>query len=152
VKRRLIWNILIVDLEDKTYNTGRFAYFMQLLGQILFNYQIIEPAQIIWQKAIAFSQASHYTQIQAKSLIGLGSIERQIANFTLANTYHQQAIALLDKIAAKCDLAEAYLQYGITLQANYQITASQDYLNLAIALYQQIQAPKQVERVMSLLS
>lgn len=113
----IVWRLyrLIVDLEDKTYNTGRFAYFMQLLGQILFNYQNIEPAQIIWQRAIAFFQASHYTQIEAKSLIGLGCIERQAANFALANTDHQQAIALLDKIGAKCDLAAAYVQYGITL-------------------------------------
>jgi tetratricopeptide (TPR) repeat protein len=149
----IVWRLyrLIVDLEDKTYNTGRFAYFMQLLGQILFNYQNIEPAQIIWQRAIAFSQASHYTQIEAKSLIGLGCIQRQAANFALANTDHQQAIALLNKIGAKCDLAAAYVQYGITLQANEQIIASQDYFQQAIVLYQQIQAPKQVERVMDFL-
>ncbi len=63
----------------------------------------------------------------------------------------KEAIALLAKIGAKCDLAAAYVQYGITLQANEQIIASQDYFQQAIVLYQQIQAPKQVERVMDFL-
>ena len=140
---------LIVQLEDITYNTGRFAYFMQILGQIYFNHQQIEPAKIIWQRAIAFSRSSHYTQIEAKSLTGLGSIERQLNNFEGANNYHQQAVDLLDKIGAKCDLAQAYLQWGITLQNNEQISQSKDCIQKAIALYRQIQAPKQIERIKS---
>ena len=138
---------LIINLEDPTYNTGRFAYFMQILGQIFFNQQQIEPAQKIWNRAIAFSQSSHYTQIKAKSLIGLGNIERLNNNFGQANNYHQQAVNLLEKIAAKCDLAEAYLQWGITLQKNQQPSRSKDCCLKAIAIYQKIPAPKQVERV-----
>ena len=142
---------LIVQLEDKTYNTGRFAYFMEILGQIYFNYQQLQPAQTIWSRAIAFAQEGHYTQIEAKSLIGLGKIERQQNNFEPANDYHLQAIALLDRLGAKCDLAEAYLQYGITLQSDRQIDASQEYFNRAIVLFQQIQAPKQIARIKSQL-
>ena len=137
---------LIVDLEDQAYNTGRFAYFMQILGQIFFNHQELKPAKIMWQKAIAFSQSSHYTQIKAKSLIGLGCIERQAGNFNLARDYHQQSVELLDKITAKCDLAEAYVQWGITLKSDRH-DKSQKCFEAAIDLYQQIQAPKQVERV-----
>ena len=137
---------LIVDVEDRAYNTGRFAYFMQILGQIFFNHQQLEPAKIIWHKAIAFSQSGHYTQIKAKSLIGLGKIERQESNFDLAYIYHQQATELLDKIAAKCDLAEAYFQWGITLQVDRQ-AQSKEFFQRAIAIYRQIPAPKQVERV-----
>lgn len=138
---------LIIDLEDQTYNTGRFAYFMQILGQIFFNHQQIEPARKIWHRAIAFSQSSHYTQIKAKSLIGLGSIERLTNNFELANIFHQQAVELLEKIGAKCDLAEAYFQWGITLQNNQQIAQSEEYFRKAISIYDKIPAPKQVERV-----
>ena len=138
---------LIVDLEDRAYNTGRFAYFMQILAQILFARRQLEPARIMWQRAIAFSQSSHYLQIKAKSLVGLGKIERQAAKFDLAHNYHQQAIDLLEKIAAKCDLAEAYLQQGITLQAEGRVLESKSRFDLAIAIYQKIPAPKQVERV-----
>jgi tetratricopeptide (TPR) repeat protein len=138
---------LISELEDPTYNTGRFAYFIQMLGQIFGNQQQIEPARNMWQRAIAFSQTSHYTQIKAKSFTGLGNIENLANNFIQANIYHQQAVELLDKIAAKCDLAEAYFQWGITLQANQQIAQSQECWQKAIAIYQQIPAPKQVARV-----
>ncbi|MEN9518362.1 MAG: hypothetical protein RLZZ381_950, partial [Cyanobacteriota bacterium] len=138
---------LISELEDPTYNTGRFAYFIQMLGQIFGNQQQIEPARKMWQRAIAFSQTSHYTQIKAKSFTGLGNIESLNNNFIQANIYHQQAVELLDKIAAKCDLAEAYFQWGITLQANQQITQSRECWHKAIAIYQQIPAPKQVARV-----
>jgi tetratricopeptide (TPR) repeat protein len=138
---------LIIELEDPTYNTGRFAYFMQMLGHIFCNQGQIEPARKIWQRAIAFSQSSHYTQIKAKSLIGLGKIESLRDNFIQANIYHQQAVELLEKIAAKCDLAEAYLQWGITLQDHDQMIQSEACFQKAIAIYQQIPAPKQVERV-----
>lgn len=138
---------LIVDLEDPAYNTGRFAYFMQMLGQVLFNYQQIEPARIMWHRAIAFSQSSHYTQIEAKSLVGLGKIARQAANFEEANLYHQQAVEMLTKITARCDLAEAYYQWGVTLQQASQIIKSKDCWQTAIALYHQIGAPQQVARV-----
>ena len=138
---------LIVELEDRTYNTGRFAYFMQILGQIYFNYQQIQPATIMWHKAIAFSQSSNYTQIKAKCFVGLGCIERQRGNFTQAHCYHHQAVELLDKITAKCDLAAAYFQWGITAKSDRQMTKSQDYIAKAIALYEQIQAPKQIARV-----
>ena len=143
---------LIIDLEDPAYNTGRFAYFMQILGQIYFNQQQIEPAQKIWQRAIAFSQSSHYTQIKAKSLSGLGQIERFASNYIQADIYHQQAVELLEKIAAKCDLAEAYFQWGITLQENRQMQKSKEYFDKAIAIYQKIPAPKQVARVVAQLT
>lgn len=138
---------LIVDLEDPAYNTGRFAYFMQILGQIFFNYQQIEPAKIMWGKAIAFSQSSHYTQIEAKSLIGLGNVERHVGQIEQAKIYHQQATKLLDKIGAKCDLAEAYFQWAITLQVNQQNADAKNGFETAIKLYQQISAPKQVKRI-----
>ena len=141
---------LIVDLEDKTYNTGRFAYFMQMLGQILFNQRKIELAKIMWSKAIVFSIESHYTQIEAKSLIGLGNIERYCTNFNQANIYHQQAIESLEKIGAKCDLAEAYFQRGITLQQNNQIAKSNESFQRSIELYTQMNAPKQIEKVQNI--
>ena len=140
---------LIIDLEDGFYNTGRFAYFMQMLGQIFFNHRQIEPAKIIWQRAIAFSQSSHYTQIEAKSLIGLGNIERLDRNLKMAEAYHRQAVKMLEDISAKCDLAEAYFQWGITLQNKHRITEAKDCWKRAISLYREIVAPKQIAKIES---
>jgi tetratricopeptide (TPR) repeat protein len=138
---------LINQEQNQTYNTGRFAYFMQILGQTLINLQQYEQAQTILQKAIAFSQSSHYVQIKAKALTGLGIIQRQNNNFIDAERYHQEAIQLLENIGAKCDLAEAYYQFAITLKKTDNITESQTYSAKAIELFQQIDAPKQVEKI-----
>ena len=142
---------LIVDLEDPTYHTGRFAYFMQILGQIYFNYQRPELAKIIWNKAISFAQTSHYTQIEAKSLVGLGCIDRQTGNFESAEQYHQEAVRLLEQITAKCDLAEAYFQWGITRHISAH-KSSQDLFQSAIKLFKQIAAPQQIIRVNSIIN
>ena len=139
----------IVELEDPAYHTGRFAYFMQILGQILFNYRQIEPAKTMWNKAIAFARSSHYTQVEAKSLIGLGSIQRYFGELQPAQTYHQQATQLLDKIGAKCDLAESHFQWGLTLQASQKQTDAKQHFKIAIELYRQISAPKQLQRIKS---
>ena len=138
---------MIIELEDPAYNTGRFAYFMQMLGQVFFARQQIEPARKIWLRAIAFSQSGHYTQIKAKSLIGLGQIERLECNLIQANIYHQQAVELLEKIAAKCDLAGGYFQQGITLRDSQQLAESKTCFDKAISIYQTIPATKQVERI-----
>ena len=137
----------IFDLEDPAYNTGRFAYFMQMLGQVFFNQQQLEPARKIWLRAIALSQSAHYTQIEAKSLIGLGKIERLNSSIIRANVYHQEAVELLEKIAAKCDLAEAYFQKGITLKTSQPASVYRTYFARAIAIYQKIPAPKQIEKI-----
>ena len=120
---------------------------MQMLGQVLFNQQEIDSASKIWHRAIAFSQSSHYTQIKAKSLIGLGNIARLNNNLIEANIHHQQAVELLEKIAAKCDLAEAYWQWGITLQSDRHLIQSNAYFQKAIAIYKQIPALKQIAKI-----
>ncbi|MEM8827771.1 MAG: tetratricopeptide repeat protein, partial [Cyanobacteria bacterium P01_G01_bin.19] len=142
----------IIELENEAYNTGRFAYFMQILGQILFNYQRIASAKAVWQKTILFSQEGNFTQIKAKSLTGLGNVERHRNNLEEAEYYHHQAIESLEKIDAKCDLAEAYFQLGITLKQKKQANKSIYFLRRAVKLFRQIEAPKQVERVETVLN
>lgn len=136
-----------IAAEDEKYNTGRFAYFIQLLGQIYLNLRKISQARTMFARAIAFSQASHYTQIKAKALTGMGTIHRLADNIDSADAAHQQAIFLLDKIGAKCDLAEAYFQYALTLQQRDRFSDSNNYFARAIALFRQIEAPKQIEKI-----
>ena len=68
-------------------------------------------------------------------------------DYETAFSYHTQAIAILEKLGAKCDLAEAYYQLGLTYQETGELAQSQDYFNRAIKLWEQINAPKQVARV-----
>ena len=141
---------LIYKQNNNQYNTGSFAYFMQLLGQIYLNIGEFEQAKELFNRAIAFSQESHYTQIKAKSFSGIAVISRQQNNFKQANQYHQDAIDLLEQIGAKCDLAEAYWQWGLTAKKESKIEQSNKYFSQAIKLFQEIEAPRQVEKLRSL--
>ncbi len=140
---------LIFKEENSQYNTGSFAYFIQILGQVYLNLEEFKRAKELFDRAVAFSQESQYTQIKAKSFTGIAAIYRQQNYFEQAEQYHQDAISLLEQIGAKCDLAEAHFQMGLTAKKASQIEKSQQYCERAIELFQQIEAPKQVKKVRS---
>ncbi len=135
----------IITQELNEY-TGRHAYFIQMLGQTYLNLGDLVQANQMFTTALDFAEKSHYTQVKAKSLSGLAQVYHHQSEFELALTYHTQAIELLDKIGAKCDLAVAHFQLGLTYQ-QLQSLLSQEAFNLAIEIFTQMQAPKQVERV-----
>ncbi|WP_375503052.1 tetratricopeptide repeat protein [uncultured Nostoc sp.] len=126
--------------------TGRFVYFMQILGQTYVNLGDFYKANQILQQALTFAEESHYMQVKAKILNGLAEIHRQ-QTFALALTHHTEAIELLDKIGAKCDLAETYFQLGLTYQKMAKPDKSRMNFNRAIQLFTEIKAPKQVEKI-----
>ncbi len=141
---------LIVNQKNPDYNTGRFAYFLQILGQIFVNLDDNNKAEEIFHIAITFSQASCYTQIKAKCLMGLAAVYRNRNQLTKSCCLHEEAINLLDKIGAKCDLATAYHQWGLTL-IKQKKQPQQAYIQ-ALELFQQIPAPLQVAKVTQSLS
>ncbi|MGB3637174.1 MAG: tetratricopeptide repeat protein, partial [Rivularia sp. (in: cyanobacteria)] len=126
---------------------GRFAYFIQILGQTYVNLADFEKAEEMFSMALKFAESSHYTQVQAKSLNGLAEIYRRQKTFESALENHLAAIELLDKIGAKCDLAEAYFQLGLTYQGMIKEADSKVNLEKALGLFKEINAPKQVERI-----
>lgn len=133
--------------EKLVKQTGRFVYFMQILGQTYVNLGEFSQANQILHQALTFAEESHYMQVKAKTLNGLAEISRQQADFALALANHTEAIELLDKIGAKCDLAEAYFQLGLTYQKMVKPDESQMNFNQAIQLFTEIKAPKQVEKI-----
>ncbi|MEP0876832.1 tetratricopeptide repeat protein [Funiculus sociatus GB2-M2] len=54
---------------------------------------------------------------------------------------------MLDKIGAKCDLAEAYYQLALTYQQMGDAEKSQTNFQEAIQLFEEMETPKQVEKV-----
>jgi tetratricopeptide (TPR) repeat protein len=101
----------------------------------------------MFDEAINFAKQSNYTQVRAKALTGLGELYRIQGDFDKAIPHHQESIELLDKICAKCDLAEAYFQCALTYQAMGETAESQKNLDAALQLFGEIEAPKQIERV-----
>ncbi|MDJ0702904.1 MAG: tetratricopeptide repeat protein [Leptolyngbyaceae cyanobacterium MO_188.B28] len=150
--------ILVDQVYDSVVNnpsfqhTGRFAYFIQILGQTFSNLGERDKAYALYQKAIAFAQASHYIQVKARSLSGLAELYRQQQEFDGAIAHHQDAINLLEEIGAKCDLAEAYFQLGLTHQVIGHPEIRQKNFEQAIGLFKEIDAPKQVAKVIAAAS
>lgn len=141
-----IYQAIVQDRQGES--RGSFAYFIQLLGQTYVNLGIFETAQQLFDKALSFSEASHYTQVKAKTLTSVAMIQRQRKSFVDAIATHKDAIALLEKIGAKCDLAEAYYQLGVTYREMGKVSESEEFLRKAIALFEAMNAPRQVNKVL----
>jgi tetratricopeptide (TPR) repeat protein len=60
---------------------------------------------------------------------------------------HEEGIRDLSEIGAKLDLAEAYYQLALTHQIMGKVTKSRENFEKAIKLFQEMQAPRQVEKV-----
>ncbi len=74
-------------------------------------------------------------------------IQLEQREFETALLRHSEAVEILAQIGAKCDLAEAYYQWGLTYQKIDEVEKSQENFARAILLWEQIGAPKQVEKV-----
>ena len=127
---------------------GRFVYFIQIIGQTYVNVDDFDKASQMYHIALEFAKESHYLQVRAKTLNGLAQMYRQQEEFELALANHLEAVEILDKIGAKCDLAEAYFQLGLTYQ-KMQLDESKINFDKAIQLFTQMEAPKQVEKVLN---
>jgi tetratricopeptide (TPR) repeat protein len=136
-----------ISAEQNIENAGRFAYFIQILGQTYVNLADFEKAEEMFSMALKFAESSHYTQVQAKSLNGLAEIYRRQKTFESALQNHLAAIELLDKIGAKCDLAEAYYQLGLTYRNMGREGESRVNVEKAVWIFEEIKAPKQVEKI-----
>lgn len=133
--------------EKVIEQTGRFAYFIQILGQTYTNLGEFERAQALYDRALEFAEESHYTQVKAKTLNGLAELCRRQQALDNALIYHKQAISLLETIGAVCDLANAYFQLGLTYQAINESHLYQQSFEQALWLFRQMQATGQIERV-----
>ncbi|WP_067775621.1 tetratricopeptide repeat protein [Nostoc sp. NIES-3756] len=133
--------------NEKLVKSGSFAYFIQILGQTYVNLGDFTKAKQMFHQALTFAEESHYMQVKAKTLNGLAEIQRQQADYQLALAHHTQTIELLDKIGAKCDLAEAYFQLGLTYEKFGNSHESQRYFQQAIHLFTEINAPRQVIKI-----
>ena len=126
---------------------GRYAYFLQLLGQVFSSLGLFDRAQTLYERAIEFAQAGHYVQVQAKALTGLAVLQRYQTRYNEAIALHQEAIALCEKIGAKCDLAEAIFQLGLSRRLASVAVEADCCFEQAIALFSDIGAPQQVARI-----
>ncbi|NJO67428.1 MAG: tetratricopeptide repeat protein, partial [Leptolyngbyaceae cyanobacterium RM1_405_57] len=94
-----------------------------------------------------YAEESHYTQVKANALKGLGELHLIKGEFKGAIAHLLSAKKLLIEIEAKADLAEVHYQLGLTCRLMGSIAESEANFRAAIRLFQKIPAPKQVEKV-----
>jgi len=123
------------------------GYRLLFLGQTYKNLKLFDKSFEMYREAIQFAEEVNYTQVRAKALSGMAELYREQSDFTTALSHHSESIALLDKIGAKCDLAEAHYQFALTHQKMGDAEKSQTPFQEAIRLFNEMEAPKQVEKV-----
>ena len=148
---------LAKNLADEAYQTianvsrpeqtGRFAFFIQLLAQTYTNLDHLDRASELCKRAIAFSEESHYVQVKAKALVGLGKISQKKGDSRKAIEQIDQALTLLDELGARGDLAEAHYQLGLVYQYQGKSAIAQTYFEKALQYFTNIQAPRQIAKV-----
>ncbi|WP_035991213.1 tetratricopeptide repeat protein [Leptolyngbya sp. KIOST-1] len=146
------------DLADKALRqmqtggqSGRYAFFVQLLGHTYLNVGEPDTAAALLTEAIQAAEAGHYLQIKANALVGLGRLKHQRGDMTEAALDYRQAIALLNEVGAQGDLATAYLQSALTLASQpEQAAEAETYLYKALDLFRAIPAPQQIVRIQNI--
>ncbi|MEG4233524.1 tetratricopeptide repeat protein [Microcoleus sp. Pol11C3] len=136
---------LVISKIDNSYWSK--GYSLLFMGLTYKNLGKPEKSFEMFRQAIAFAEKTHYTQVKAKALSGLAELYREQGEFATALSHHSESIELLDKIGAKCDLAEANYQLALTYQKMGDAEKSQTAFQEAIRLFNEMEAPKQVEKV-----
>ena len=132
------------------------AYVPLLLGRTYKNLENNTKSIEMYQLALAEAEKSNYKQARANVLSNLAEVYRELElqnlelkskNLDLALSYHFKALNLLQHLEAKCDLAEAYLQLGLTHQTMGKHDQAEECKAEALKLFAAIKAPKQCDRV-----
>jgi tetratricopeptide (TPR) repeat protein len=136
--------VVIHKIDNSYWSQGYSLLFMGLTYKNLGEF---DKSFEMFRQAIAFAEKTHYTQVKAKALSGMAELYREQGEFATALSHHSESIELLDKIGAKCDLAEANYQLALTYQKMGNTEKSQTAFQEAIRLFNEMEAPNQVEKV-----
>jgi tetratricopeptide (TPR) repeat protein len=120
------------------------------LATLAFTYKNLgnlEKSLYICQETILHCEVNNFTQIKGRVIACLAEIYRERQEYSTAISHHIKSIQILQKIGAKANLANAYYQLGLTYQRTGEMHKSRESFAEAIRLFQEMQAPKQVEKV-----
>ncbi len=123
------------------------TYIPLLIGRTYRNLGNKIKSTDMYQLALSASEENHYWQAKGNVLISLAEFYRESNDFNSAYSYHIESIKLLLYLGAKCDLAEAYFQLGLTYQVMRKPDQAQEYKAKALKLFEDMEAPKQCDRV-----
>jgi tetratricopeptide (TPR) repeat protein len=133
-----------LPLSDNLW--GR-SYSLLFLGHTYRNLGDPEAALELFHEALTHSERSDFIEIHAKALSGSAQIYRTLGQLDTAIDRHTRAIEILDRIDAKCDLAGAYAQRGLTYQRMGNAEQACQDKGTAIGSFRAMNLPRQVRWV-----
>jgi tetratricopeptide (TPR) repeat protein len=104
----------------------------------------VESGIDLYQESLGFAEKEGFTHIIAQANHGLAQVNRVRERYDKAIEQHTIAIEGLQQITAKCDLAKAYVQRGITYRELKKTADSEADFAAAEILWQTIGAPKRL--------
>ena len=131
---------------EKSHRTWIVGYGLYSLGKAMTANNYLNKAEEIYTK-LKFSQDRLFYLFQGLAANGEAQLYREKGAFETALSHHSESIEWLDKIGAKCDIAEAYYQLALTYQKMGDAEKSQTAFQEAIRLFKKMEAPNQVEKV-----
>jgi len=127
------------------------AFYPLFSGMAYQNTNQIENAMNKYEESIDFAKKSGYKEVEGIGISLKATILRFKQDYNSAIKLHLKAEKLLFEVGDKCDLAEAYFQFGLTYQAmgeHDQVAHFVEYYKAkSLKLFEQMKAPKQIERV-----
>jgi tetratricopeptide (TPR) repeat protein len=126
------------------WSTG---YRWLFLGGAYMNLLDIKKSSDMFTIARTYAEERYYPQVKANALTGLAAISRIQNDWNRAISYLHESIGISRTIGARCDLAKAYFQMGLTYQAMGEHDQAEEYRLKSLTLFAQMEAPKQIERV-----
>jgi tetratricopeptide (TPR) repeat protein len=121
------------------------------LGFVCVMNKRFDQALEIYNTALQFSHATSHKLLEGKAMHGIAEIYRNIGDLPKAKEFCLQAKDILIKIESKLDLAKVLVQEAL-IARQMQEQGYDDNFEMAIALFAEVNALKQVERVRKLMS
>ncbi len=120
------------------------------LGFVCMMNKRFDQALKIYNTALKFSHATSHKPLEGKTLYGLAETYRNIGDLPKSKEFCLQAKDILIKIESKLDLAKVLVQEAL-IAHEMREHRYDDNFEMAIALFTELNAPRQVERVRKLM-
>jgi tetratricopeptide (TPR) repeat protein len=121
------------------------------LGFICMMSKRFDQSLEIYNTTLKYTREIRHKQLEAKTMYGLAETYRKIGDLPKAKEFCLQAKDIFIKIESKLDLAKVLVEEALIAREMRELGCDDNFEN-AIALFTELNAPKQVERVRKLMS
>ncbi|MBE9226105.1 tetratricopeptide repeat protein [Phormidium sp. LEGE 05292] len=136
-----------LTLPERMLGAWSHVYSYFSMGMSYTNLGRNEQALTMFNRALTYAENSNYVRAIGQIITGLAMVSRNQGKYEEAVEQHTKAIGILHRITAKKDLADAYYELARTNQKIGDIEKSHSNFQAAIQIYEQMGAPKQVQKI-----